>query len=98
MDLNGSLGEEFKIERKVRQGCPFAPYLFLIVGEVHIHTILKTIMVDRLRGIALPSSTKHSISQYAENSSFMVRGEKCYVDELARLLEVFNEALEMEIN
>lgn len=37
MDLNGSLGEEFKIERKVRQGCPFAPYLFLIVGEVHIH-------------------------------------------------------------
>ena len=58
----------------------------------------QTIMVDRLRGIALPSSTKHSISQYAENSSFMVRGEKCYVDELARLLEVFNEALEMEIN
>lgn len=96
IDLNGSLGKEFKIERRVRQGCPFAPSFFLIVGEVLIHIIFKTIVISRLRGITLRRRIKQSISQYVENPSFMVRGEKSYVDELARLLKVFNEASKMD--
>ena len=33
VNLNGSLGEDFKIEKGVRQGRLLAPYLFLIVGR-----------------------------------------------------------------
>jgi hypothetical protein len=32
--LNGCITKSFKIERGVRQGCPLAPYLFLIIREV----------------------------------------------------------------
>lgn len=40
----------------------------------------------RLRGISLPGRNKQqSISQYADDSSFMVREDKRYVDELVRL-------------
>ena len=76
-NLNGNPGESFKIERGVRQGCPLAPYLFLIVGEALTHMIKKAVKEGRLRGITLPGGKKQqSISQYADDSLFMVRGEK----------------------
>jgi hypothetical protein len=34
MKVNGSLSESFLIGRGMRQGCPIAPYLFLIAAEV----------------------------------------------------------------
>ena len=89
----------FKVEMSVGQGCPLATYLFLIVGGVLIHLITKAVSDGRLKGITLPGGKKQqSISQYADNSSFMVRGEKQYVDKLVRLLKLFSEASGMEIN
>ena len=34
VNLNGSPCKEFRVERGVKQGCPLAPYLFLIIREV----------------------------------------------------------------
>jgi hypothetical protein len=59
VNLNGSPGGNFKIEREVRQGCPLAPYLFLIVGEILTHMIKKTVAEGRnLRGVFLPGGKK----------------------------------------
>ena len=41
VNLNGSPGQSFSIKRGVRQGCPLAPYLFLIVGETLTFMIKK---------------------------------------------------------
>ena len=99
VNLNGNPGEKFKVERGVRQGCPLAPYIFLIVGEALTHTIKKAVKEGRLKGISLPGGIKQQcISQYADDSSFMVRGEKRYVDELVRLLKTFSAASGMKIN
>lgn len=98
-NLNGGPGNSFKVERGIRQGCPLAPYLFLIVGEVLTHLIKKTVVEGRLRGISLPGCNKQqSNSQYVDVSSFMVRGEKQYVDELVHLLIDFSATSCMEIN
>ena len=97
--LNGNLGEKFKVERGVRQECHLAPYLFLILWEALIHTIKKAVKEGQLKGITLPGGIKQQcISQYADDSSFMVRGEKRYVDELVRILKSFSAASGMEIN
>ena len=49
--------------------------------------------------MTLPGGKRQqSISQYVDNSSFMVRGEQRYVDEMVRILKVFSEASGMEIN
>ena len=99
VNINGSPGSTFKVERGVWQGCPLAPYLFLIVGEALTHTIKKSVEEKRLKGVVLPGGKKQQcISQYADDSSFMVRGEKRDIDELVRLLKTFSEASGMEIN
>lgn len=61
VNLNCNLGNNFKVKRGVRQGCPVAPYLFLILGEVLTHIIKKTVANGRLKGITLPGGggTKH---------------------------------------
>lgn len=85
LNLNGSPGSSFKVERGVRQGCPLASYLFLIIGEVLVHIIKKMVAEGRLRGISLLGVNKQqSISQYADDFFFMVRGEKRCIDELTR--------------
>ena len=58
VNLNGSPGESFKIERRVRQGCPLVPYLFLIVGKVLTQGIKKAITEGKLRGITLPGGRR----------------------------------------
>ena len=99
VNLNGNPDKKFKIEKGVRQGYPLAPYIFFIVWEVLTHLIKKAEAEGRLRGISLPGGRKQqSISQYTDDASFIVRGEKKFVDELMRLLVFFSEASEMEIN
>lgn len=42
-NLNGGSSSNFKVERGVRQGCPLAPYLFLIVRDALTHTIKRAV-------------------------------------------------------
>lgn len=59
----------------------------------------KVVTEGRLKRVVLPGGKKQQfISQYADDSSFMVKGEKKDVDELVRLLKRFSEASGMEIN
>jgi hypothetical protein len=60
VNLNGSPGGNFKIEREVRQGCPLAPYLFLIVGEILTHMIKKAVAEGRLRGVFFNPGVKNN--------------------------------------
>ena len=57
-NLNGVLGDSFRIERGVRQGCPLVPYLFFIMGEIIMHMIKKTNMEGRVKGVSLPGGKK----------------------------------------
>ena len=70
VNLNGSMGKEFRGERGVRQGCPLAPYLFLIVGEVVNHIIEKSMREGRILGVKLPRGKQQYNSQYVDDSPF----------------------------
>ena len=54
MKVNGALSESFNIEREIRQGCPPAPYLFLVVIEVLNNMVIHEAKAKRVRGISLP--------------------------------------------
>ena len=75
ISLTGNHGETFKVERGVRHGCPLAPSLILIVGKSLTHMIKKVVREGRLKRVALLGDRKQQyISQYTNDSSFMVRG------------------------
>ena len=99
VNFNGNPSGNFRIEMRGKQGYPLAPYLFLIVGEILTHVIKKAVAEGRLKGVYLPGGKKQqSISQYVDDSSFMVRGTKEDVDELERLFKTFSKASGMKIN
>ena len=48
----GDIGRRFSISRSVRQGCPLAPFLFLLVSEAYsVHLNSQSI---NIKGLALP--------------------------------------------
>jgi hypothetical protein len=58
VNLNGCPSGSFKVERGVRQGCPLAPYFFLIVGEALTQLITKAIAERRIKRITLSGGKK----------------------------------------
>ena len=61
VNINGSPGSNFKVERGVRQGCPLASYLFLIVGEALTHVFKKEVTKGRLKGVVLPGGKETTV-------------------------------------
>ena len=96
--FNGSPCKKFKIERGVRQWCLLAPYIFIIVRKVFTHINKRAEAEGKICGILLLRRRKQqSIIQYANDSAFMIRGDKKFVDEINYLLRFFNDASRIEI-
>jgi hypothetical protein len=71
-----------------RQGCPLAPYLFLIVGEYLNCVIKREVGQGRICGIQLPRATEsQTIAQFADDTSLSIRGE---VNSVAATVETLN--------
>jgi hypothetical protein len=99
VSVNGKSTDKFKISQGVRQGCPVAPYLFLIVGEILNECIKREVSVGRIRGIRLPGSEEQQIlSPYADDSSLTVAGEEDSVVQTVDTLDLFSRASGLWIN
>lgn len=56
--VNGSQSSLLSIERGVRQGCPLAPYLFLIVAEALNATVKSGVSSGTVKGIKFPGGVR----------------------------------------
>jgi hypothetical protein len=99
VSVNGKLTRKFPINQGVRQGCPLAPYLFLIIGEVLNLCIKAEVEVGRIRGITLPGALEQqTIAQYADDSSLTLRGEENIVSNAVLTLDSFSIASGLHLN
>ena len=99
INVNGYTSASFKIDRGVRQGCPLAPFLFLIVGEVLHARTLSAQQQGALKGVKLPKSDAHQlILQFADDTSFTLRAEHDSVSTLVNILHSFSLASGLTIN
>ena len=97
--LNGEPSPYFPIQRGVRQGCPLAPYLFLIVAEVLNAMVSQEMREGRVQGISPPFEGRQQIiAQYADDTSFTLFGDKEKVRCLVYLLETFCLATGLVLN
>jgi hypothetical protein len=51
--VNGKSTPPFTIQQGVRQGCPLAPYLFLVIGEILNNCIKREATLGCIKGIDL---------------------------------------------
>ena len=97
--VNGEPSLYFPIQRGVRQGCPLAPYLFLIVAEVLNVMVSQEMRAGRVQGISLPfEGHQQIIAQYADDTSFTLFGDEEKVTCLIYLLQMFCLATGLVLN
>jgi hypothetical protein len=97
--MNGTPSKPFPVTRDVRQGCPVAPYLFLLVGEVLNIQFQQAAQAGNIRGIKLPTVHVYQlISQYVDDTTIFLKGEERYVNNSIVILDHFCSASGLLIN
>jgi exonuclease III len=91
---NGFLSETFKLERGCRQGDPLSPYIFIICAEILAILIRNSKDID---GINI-NGQEYLISQYADDTSFILDGTYKSLDSTLKLLELYANVSGLKIN
>ena len=95
----GDVGSTFSLSRSVRQGCPLAPFLFILVSEA-FSDYLRSRNVQ-IRGIALPIqgyTTMTVDSEFADDTALYVAAEKENLLNLQQAVTYFCDASGALIN
>jgi len=94
--VNGTTGPDFPLERSVRQGCPLAPYLFILATDV-----LGYLMADpkyEVEGLSLPKGGFIRDQTFADETTLYLRGTTNNMDKVQRVLKIFCRASGAKIN
>lgn len=83
--LNGQSTAQFLILCGVRQGCPLAPYLFLMIGEALNIAAKEEQRLGNIQGILLSDNdTRQLITQFADDTGFFFIGNRSVPQEYYR--------------
>ena len=83
--VNGEQSQPFKLQRSVRQGCPLAPYLFLLTVDV-LGQMLQHPDCE-VRGLRLPDRSIITNQMFADDTLLLLEGNP---DNMDKALEVIN--------
>lgn len=99
IDINNQVTEPFELHRGVRQEHHLPPYLCIITAKALNAAVINALRLGSLKGIVLTqSNSQQIISQYVDDTSFMVRAEENSVDNLVGILHKLGIASGLEIN
>ena len=94
--VNGEQSKTFKLQRSVRQGCPLAPYLFLltvdVLGQMLQHSECG---VKRLQ---LPDNTSITNQMFADDTLLLLDGTKDNMDRALTVISRFGAASGAKLN
>ena len=91
---NGWASHTFKLQRGVRQGCPLSPYLFILSAEILAKAVRKN---NIIKGICV-NNQEIKLSQYADDTTFILDGTKESLTATFHLLESFSLSSGLRIN
>jgi len=76
--INGEAGPVFQLARSVRQGCPLAPYLFILAIDVLGH-MLEDPRYD-VEGLNLPRGGRLREQTFADDTALYLKGDQANLD------------------
>jgi hypothetical protein len=83
--VNGEQSRTFKLQRSMRQGCPLAPYLFLLIVDVLGQMLQHP--ECRVKGLKLPDNSSITNQMFADDTLLFLDGT---LDNMDRALNVIN--------
>lgn len=94
ININGLITGPFDITRSVRQGCPLSMLLFVLVAETLNQSIKKD---DDIRGLKLPNTSAMKITQYADDTTALVKDIDSF-KALERALKIYEKGTGAKVN
>ena len=94
VQVNGHVSGWFEIQRGCRQGDPLSPYLFILSAEL---LAILSRQNEQIKGINI-NSTEYLISQYADDTTFLLDGSKTSLEATLSLLTFFSKISGLNIN
>ena len=91
---NGYLSEPFVLERGCRQGDPLSPYIFILCAEILSYLIKSE---KSIHGIKI-NGLEHVISQYADDTTFILDGSQRSFDSTMSILHYYAELSGLRLN
>jgi hypothetical protein len=94
--VNGVIGPDFQLARLIRQGCPLAPYLFILATDV-----LDYMLADPkhgVEGLSLPKGGMIRDQTFADDTAFYLKGTSANMDRAQEVLKTFCRASGAKVN
>lgn len=97
--VNGSPSGEFELQRGLRQGDPLSPFLFLVAAE-GLNLLVKRAVTRKMLQAAHIGRDNVQVShvQYADDTMFIVEGEKMNAKAILWILKLFESASGLAAN
>jgi hypothetical protein len=83
--MNGEIWEVFSLHRAVRQGCPLAPYLFILAIDV-LGYMLQDPKAE-VEGLTLPKGGIPRDQTFADDIALYLKGTKDNMDKAKKVLD-----------
>lgn len=94
--VNGKLGESFELQRSVRQGCPLAPYLFILASDVLGYMLENP--KYKIQGFRTPKGNIITSQMSADDTAIYLQVSKDNLNNMMIAMESFCKASGAKIN
>ena len=94
--VNGKQSQAFQLQRSVRQGCPLAPYMFLltvdVLGQMLQHPECQ------VKGLRLPDNSFITNQMFADDTPLLLEGVPDNMDKAIAVINKFGRASGAKLN
>ncbi len=94
--INGKIGDAFSLHKSVKQGCPLAPYLFILATNVPRYMLQDPKV--KVQGLTFPKGRMLKDQTFANDIHFYLSGTKDNMDKVKKVLNTFCLASGAHIN
>jgi len=94
--VNGEASTTFTLGRAVRQGCPLAPYLYLMVADVLGHMLQDP--EYEVQGLRLPNGQYIWEMLFADDTALYLKGTQENLNKMMKVLELYCSASGSKVN
>ena len=94
--VNGEQTRTFKLQRSVRQGCPLAPYLFLLTVDVLGQMLQHP--ESGVKGLRLPDKSTITNQMFADDTLLLLDGTPDNMDKAISIIHKFGAATGARLN